>query len=365
MIGKTSRSSRPSGARLAQVTTAVALGLAATMLAGCGGSSTGAASDPGSTKKAAGLDKVTFLNILPLESLSFAPELLADAGGYFKKEGLDVSFEATKGSAPAIQTVIAGKALITRVGDIETMVDAAKGAPIVNIGTTTKHGTIRFVSGKDKPLTKAADFGDKTVGLPSAGGTSETTLDLVLASAGLKPTGTKRQVVGLAPGIFNLVKSGRIDSYVVSLDTAIALEQQEPDSVIYDPNDAITSGAQLYLTSKDQAKDPKKQDQLKRYLRAIDAAVAFMIKDQESGFAKTMSTISGKYKVPTLADPEVGKAALAGYVESLTAAGADKVATTDPATWTETYQELVGAGLLEDGQKPEEWFTNDFAPGAS
>jgi NitT/TauT family transport system substrate-binding protein len=161
------------------------------------------------------------------------------------------------------------------------------------------------------------------------------------------------------------VDSGRIDSYSVSLDTAIALKAQEPHAVVYDPNDAITSGAQLYLTSKEQAKDPKKADQLKRYLRAIDAAVQFMIKDKANGFAKTMKIISSKYKVPALTDPKIGEAALTGYIESFTAAGPDKVATTVPATWDETYQELVSAGLVKSGLKPDSWYSNDFAPGTS
>ena len=365
MIGKTNRSRRPSWRRHSRLTAVAALGVTSALVAGCGGGSSGAVSAGAASGKAGSgsLDNVTFLNILPLESLSFAPELLADTGGFFKKEGLHVSFQLTKGSAQAIQTVIAGKALITRVGDIETMVDSAKGAPIVNIGTATKHGTIRVVSSTRKPLTKASDFAGTTVGLPSAGGTSQTTLDLINASAGNKPSETKTQVVGLAPGVFNLVDSGRIDAYVVSLDTAIALKQQQPHAVVYDPNDAITAGAQLYLTSKDQAKDPKKADELKRYLRAIDAAVKFMIKDKANGFAQTMKLISSKYKVPSLADPKVGRAALSGYVDSFTAAGPDKIDTTVPATWDKTYQELVSAGLVKSGLKPNDWYSNAFAPG--
>lgn len=366
MIGNINRSRGSSWDRHSPRTAVLALGLTSALLAGCGSGVADTAAKKGApaTAGSGALQEVTFLNVLPLASLSFAPELVADTGGYFKKEGLNVTFQLTKGSAQGIQTVIAGKALITRVGDIETMIDSAKGAPIVNIGTSTKHGTIRIVSSSRKPLTKASDFAGKVVGLPSAGGTSETTVDLVLASAGIKPTGVRKQVVGLAPGIFQLVDSGRIDAYVVSLDTSIALKQQEPNAVIYDPNDAITAGAQLYLTSKDQAKDPKSQDQLKRYLRAIDEAVKFMTKDKANGFAETMKLISSKYKVPSLKDPEVGKAALSGYLESLTAAGPDKVGVTIPETWDKTYQELVGAALIKGGLKPDDWFSNDFAPNA-
>jgi NitT/TauT family transport system substrate-binding protein len=49
---------------------------------------------------------------------------------------LDIHFEATQGSPPALQTVIAGSALLTPVGDIETMVAASeRDAPLVVVGS--------------------------------------------------------------------------------------------------------------------------------------------------------------------------------------------------------------------------------------
>src|SRR5262245_14940902 len=75
----------------------VALGVAASVLAACGG---GAGTE--SDSSGGGVDELTFLNILPMESLSFTPEMVADGCGYFRKQNLDVSFETTDGSAPAI-----------------------------------------------------------------------------------------------------------------------------------------------------------------------------------------------------------------------------------------------------------------------
>jgi NitT/TauT family transport system substrate-binding protein len=340
---------------------AAVLGLCGALLVACGGS------DPAGDPSGAGAGQsVTFLNILPVESLSFAPELLAQTGGQFAAHGLTVKFETTQGSAPAIQTIIAGSALITRVGDIETVLAAGgKNAPIVNIGTVTKRAPIRIVSSKRAPITKAADFQGKLVGIPSEGGTSSITVDLVVASAGIEPASVRRQVVGLAPGVFNLVQAGRIDAYVVSLDTAVALAQQQPDAVVFDPADAISSGGQLYLTSKRQAEDPAKQDQLRRYLRAIQAAIRFIIKDQANGFAETMRLIGSRYDVPALKTPEVARESLNGYVESWTAEGADTLVQTSPDTWRATYQEMVAARLIDAGKAPADWFTDRFAPGTS
>jgi NitT/TauT family transport system substrate-binding protein len=53
-----------------------------------------------------GLVPFPFLAIVPPNSLTFAPELVADAAGHFSHEGLDVTIEVTRGSAQAIQLVL-------------------------------------------------------------------------------------------------------------------------------------------------------------------------------------------------------------------------------------------------------------------
>ena len=344
---------------------------AAALLAACGGgggeekSSSGSSGSGGGGGEVEGAAQdVTFLNILPLESLTFTPELVASSCGYFKNHNLNVTFQTTQGSAQAIQTVIAGSALITRVGDMETMVATGeKHAPLLNVGQINKTGTLRFVSDKSDPIKTAADLKDRLMGTPSEGGTSELIIKVTAASAGINPDDVKTQVVGLAPGVFDLVKSGRIGGYVVSLDTSVALQKQQPDAVVYSPSDDVQSGGQVYITSKDQADDKKKQAQLRSYLAAIKDAVQFVEKDKGNGFAETIKCLS-KYDIPTLKDPEVGKAALTQYVESWTAGGDDKIAATVPDQWEKVYKEMSGAGFVPKGQNPKDWYTNDFAPGS-
>lgn len=332
---------------------------AVTLLAACGGGDEAG----GNGGSSGGLQQVTFLNILPLESLTFTPELVAASCGYFEQQGLDVSFETTQGSAPAIQTVLAGGALITRVGDMETMLAAGeRDAPLVNVGQINKTGTIRFVSAKSDPLESPADIEGRLMGTPSEGGTSEIILKLVAAKAGISPDDVQTQVVGVAPGVFDLVTSGRIGGYIVSLDTSVALEQQQPEAVVYNPSDDVQSGGQVYVTSQEQADDPEKQEQLRKYLAAIQAAVQSVVADQANGYADTMKCLS-KYDIPTMQDPEVGKAALDQYVQSWTAAGEDQIARTVPEQWQTVYDEMSGSGFVPEGLDPAEWYTNDLAPG--
>jgi NitT/TauT family transport system substrate-binding protein len=364
MTRTTARRPRTTGRRPARWLAAAS---ATALLVACGGGDgeSSSSAEGGSGGSGDGeLQEVTFLNILPLESLTFTPELVAASCGYFEDNGLNVTFETTQGSAQAIQTVIAGGALITRVGDMETMLAIGeRDAPLVNVGQINKTGTIRFVSAESDPMETPEDIEGRIVGTPSEGGTSEIILKLVAAEADIPPDEVQTQVVGLAPGVFDLVTSGRIGGYIVSLDTSVALEQQQPEAVIMSPSDFVDSGGQVYISSQEQADDPEKQEQLTAYLTAIREAVQFVTEDQENDFAETIECLS-EYDIPTLDDPEVAIGSLTQYVESWNAGGDGTVAQTDPEQWEAVYEEMSGSGFVPEGLDPSEWYTNEFAEGS-
>lgn len=304
---------------------------------------------------------MTFLNIVALESLTFAPELFADSAGYFADQGLTVGFQRTNGSAQALQLIIAGSAPITRVGQIEVIGHAAnRGAPIMNIATIVKQSTLRFLSSTARPLREPRDFAGKVFGIPSKGGESEITLDLFLAASGVDPESVERQTVGYGPGVFSYVDEGRIAGYVVSIDTAHALAQQRPNVFVLNPGEFIQSGAQCYLTSMGTL--GVRANDLRKYLVAVRAAVDFMIADE--GFDETLSIIRKKHSFDTLMNDTVAKASLAEYVRAWTAEGTDNVMRTVPANWQRGYEELVSVGQAVAGKDPAQWFTNDFLPAA-
>lgn len=302
-------------------------------------------------------EAMTFLAVVPLTTLTYSPELLADAGGYFADEGLSIAFQSTRGSAQAIQLVLAGGAPLTRIGQIEAVSHIVNSdAPIVNIGTVVKESAIRFVSSERDPLREPRDFAGKVVGIPSEGGESETTLDLLLASTGVDPASVERQVVGVGPGVFNLVEQGRIAGFMVSIDTANILERQASGVVVLRPGDFIESGAQLYMLSAEGL--GLHADLARRYLRAVRRAIDFIIADE--GFDASLEIMRRNYSFGTLADDAVAKASLAEYVDAWTAAGAANILRTDPARWQAGYDELVRSGRIPGGHDPSSWFTNEI-----
>ncbi len=335
-------------------TAALAVAGGGAVLSACGG---GADSSAGGS----GLTELTFLAILPPTSLTFAAELLADAGGYFADEGLDVTFQSTRGSAQAIQLVLSGSALLTRVGQIEAVGHAAnRDAPLMNVSTVIKGSTIRFVSSENAPLRTPEDFVGRTIGIPSEGGSTETTLDLVLSTAGIDPASVERQVVGLSPGVFNLVEQGRLAGYAVSIDTAKILERQRSGVEVLRPGEFIASGAQLYMVWRDGLAE--NEPLIRRYLNAIYGAVTAMVEDEDEGFEQTLHTLRTKYSFGTLQDTAVAQESLSEYVRTWTSDGRDNLMRTMPETWQRGYEELVQAGQAEGGKDPSEWFTNELVP---
>ena len=336
---------------------ALAAGLAL-LLAGCGG-----AGPSGGAPGGGDLTPVTFLNVLPIESLTFTPEIVAQAGGYFEREGLDVQFQVTRGSAQAIQTVIAGSALVTRVSDTEMMVAVGgRNAPVSAFGQPSQQSTLRIVSAADEPIRTPADLRGKTIGIPSEGGTSETLVDTLAATAGLTDADLKKQVVGLAPGVYELVQQGRIDAYVVAMDTAVTVQRQQPDAVVLDPSQVIAGGTQVYLTSQQALADPAQRDVLQRFLRAVRAAQESVIADQP--LDATLKTLGDAYDIPILREPDVAKETLRTYIASWQAGG-EGLLKISPSAWSRVYDESVAVQLVPAGLDAGKWYTNDLLPGAS
>jgi NitT/TauT family transport system substrate-binding protein len=327
---------------------ALTAGSVGTLMTGCGGETTGS-----------GRTGVDFLAILDPEGLTFAPELLSIAGGYFSDLGLDVTLQRMRGSAPAIQSVIAGGGPITRIEQVEGVIHLANsGVPIRNVGTVIKKSAIRFVSSNAAPILEPGDFVGKLIGIPSEGGSTDKTLDLILSNAGIDPESIERQVVGTAAGNFDFIERGQIDGFAVSIDVANILTRLRDDVVVMSPGEFVTSGAQFYMVSASALSEHG--ETIRKYLDAVDAAIQFMVDDD--GFERTLEILRGQYSFATLMDTEIARASLTEYVDIWTADGRENILRTVPENWERGYGELVRAGLAEAGHDPSAWYTNEFLP---
>lgn len=306
-----------------------------------------------------GLTPVDFLAILDPQGLTFAPELMAIAGGYFTERGLDVTLQQTRGSAPAIQTVVAGGAPLTRIEQVEGVIHLAnRRVPIRNVGTVIKESAIRFISSDRSPIREPGDFVGKLAGIASQGGSTEKTLDLMLANAGIDPASVERQVVGPSAGNYELIQRGDIGCYAVSIDVSKILERERDDIVILNPGDFTAASGQFYMVSNEGL--VAHRETIRSYLDAVHAAMEFMADDP--GFERTIEILRQRYSFATLEDTEIARASLAEYVAIWTVEGRDNLLRTVGDSWRRGYEQLVQAGLAEAGHDPSAWFTNELIP---
>ena len=130
--------------------------------------------------------KLLFMEPFDL-AFEYMHEMNGVVGGHFAKEGLDIQIDNARGTSVAIQQVIAGQAAVTRVGALDLIkAAAAQDVKLVSIATSLHEAIFSLVSLKSAPLMTPQDMKGKTIGVASMGGGQENTLDLILASGGMR-----------------------------------------------------------------------------------------------------------------------------------------------------------------------------------
>ncbi|GAB4166879.1 MAG: hypothetical protein OHK0024_01640 [Thalassobaculales bacterium] len=302
--------------------------------------------------RAQGLKKLTYVS--PFGYLvAFAPDLVAKAGGYFAREGLDVDVQGGKGSAVAVQQVLSGQAQVCRTGGIDAMKAIAnQDAPIRIVATINQGSPFFVVSKADKPIRGPKEMVGKTIGVVSIGGATENLLDAMVADAGLDIKSVARQAVGDAPGSFGLVEAGRIDAYMCSIGTLTGLQGQKLPIHSWNTDEYAPVPGQVYVAQTSTIeKDP---DSLIRYFRAVNRAVLDIMAD--STLDQTLKHLSA-FEIRALATPEVAKADLRANFELWLGAGRDNLLRNVPERYERARALLAKVGVVKPG-KGSDLYTN-------
>ena len=346
-------------------TAAILLAAGALALSGCAGGSPDAASAGGGDEPAE-LKPMTVVTFLPLESFTFTPEMFAYSGGYFEKHGLDVELQPVQGTSAAIQSLLGGAADITRASTVDVFPAMEDGQPIRSVGTMAYKSNLRMVSVEDAPIESPEDMEGKTIGMGSVGGTSEKILDLTLGAADIPQDSVTRQAVPVTAATLEVVRQGQLDGYIVSLDTSIGIGAQNDDAVIDDAGLSEAPDIQTWLTTASNIEDPEKAENIQAFLAAIREAVQDVIDDAPNDFENVLKTLrdGGDWAFPALEDDAVATAALEVYTTEtwVDQSGEASLLENNLDAWQATYDAYVDAGMLEGGQDPTDWITDELLP---
>jgi NitT/TauT family transport system substrate-binding protein len=276
--------------------------------------------------------------------IGFAPCLNAQAGGYFAKQGLDVTVLPGKGSAVAVQQVIAGRALYGRGDPIAMAKAIAEGAPIVAFATIEHKSPIVIYSSPKNPIRSAKDMAGKMIGIAAKGSASDNILDMILAMNGMPLDAVRREAIGNSPGGWGLIQQGRVDAHIVSLGTTTTLKESGENIVIWNTSDAVSMPGQAYFALRETVeKDPKV---LLGILRATKESILDVKKADGrvivERVAKQWEVEGAKnvdFTVKSMRDEEVL------WWQDDTS----KLLKNDPATWKSMVDAMQKAGLLKSG----------------
>jgi len=202
----------------------------------------------------ASAEDITYLLPAPLSLPAFGPFVLAQQRGYFKAEGLNVTFQVGKGGVDVAKQVGAGNAVIGGgIGDTPIIV-RPNGVPVKAVAVLGGGALMQLVLDKDKGLTTVKDLKGKTVTVLAYQDTTYFALLGMLASQGMTKDDVNAQAVGPV-NVWKLFIAGQSDAFASTPDwTALIMLAKKNIEVI--PSDSLfKSMAQAIIASDDTIKN--------------------------------------------------------------------------------------------------------------
>ena len=295
--------------------------------------------------------KLTFITSQGFR-LAFSDVLLASAGGYFKAQGLEVRILPGASSPQAVQQVVSGQAEVGRTAGVTLLNAVAKGGAMRAIGVDAHGSPFSMISSAKNPVRGPQDLAGATVGLISANGPSENTLDAMMLSAGLDPKSVTKQFVGDNPGAFALVEAGRIKCFMGAIDTWLRVRAVHPDVVAFNTSQYMPLPGQVLFATDDTI--AKQADTLVAFLKAVRAAILAMVEDKD--LKKSLALIK-TFPVEGADDEALAIEILRANIELATMAGMENILRNVPENWARGMELAQKAGFGEKVD-PAKLYTN-------
>ena len=202
-----------------------------------------------------------------------APLVVAKAGGYFERAGLDVELIAPADPSAPPKLVAAGQGDVAVTYQPDLMLQLKEGLPLVRFGTLIETPLNSLVVLKDGPVKTLADLKGRTVGY-SVAGFEEVYVGVLLKSAGLSAGD-----ITLVNVNFNLttsLMSGQVDAVIGAFRnfelTQLAIEGREGIAFYPEEHGVPAYDELIYVISTDLKDDPR----LPRFLAAVEEATIFL-----------------------------------------------------------------------------------------
>lgn len=280
-----------------------------------------------------------------IPNVQFTPFYVADKLGYFKAEGLNVTFQ--HGYVSELMPLLLQGKLDAVVGDPEDAIFArAQGAPVKYNLAMYQRIPVTVFSLKNKNIKAVSDLKGKTVGIPGPFGSSYLALQALLDSAHLTESDLKLANIGFTQQ--QAVRTGQVDAAVGYLNNdVVALKAAGvPLNTIEVSKAYPMVGVGLMTTEKTQSSPLGR-----KMARATQRGMQFTLQDPARAYKLTQPVFgAGGGSLDVL------KASLPLMRSGLTQQ--QGLGYNDPAAWAQAVSFLQKMGKVQADVKPTDLYSN-------
>lgn len=232
---------------------------------------TGACGDSGGSGEGGAEKASVKVGVLPLAD--YAPVYWAKDHGYFKKEGLDVTFETLQGGPVGVQKVVTGEIQFAFSNPISSTIATSKGAPVQTVALVSGLGAgeLGIFVKPGSPIKDMAGLDGKTVGINTTNNVGDVSFANLADSLGIE---SKPDWVEVPfPEMIDGVKNGSIEAGYLPEPFATAARQgglRDVANLIQGPNLGLPISTFVTSTAFSKS-DP---ETVKKFAHALNAARA-------------------------------------------------------------------------------------------
>ena len=196
----------------------------------------------------ASAEAITYLLPAPISLPAFGPFVLAQQRGYFKAEGLEVTFQVARGGVDVAKQVGAGNAVIGGgIGDTSIIV-RPNGVPVKSVAVLGGGALMQLVLDKDKGLNTVKDLKGKTVTVLAYQDTTYFALLGMLASQGMTKDDVNAQAAGPV-NVWKLFLAGQADAFASTPDWTAQIMMAKKNIEVIPSDKLFKSMAQAIIAS--------------------------------------------------------------------------------------------------------------------
>jgi len=300
---------------------------------------------------AARAEDVIYLLPAPQSLPAFGPWMVAQQRGYFKAEGLNVTFQIAKGGVDVAKQVGAGNAVIGGgIGDTSIIV-RPNGVPVKTVALLGGGSLMQLVINKDKGISTIKDLKGKTITAMAYQDTTYFALLGMLATQGMTKNDVNAQAAGPV-NVWKLFIAGEADAMAAVPDWTAQAQAAKMNLEIIPSDKYFKSMSQAIIAADDVIQ--KNPSLIKKLVGATLKGMKDIMTDPDAAAVDYVKAI------PEHAGKEKAMAAVFKLYNQYVYPGQKVIGAVDETRLSALQDFYLKEGVIRDKTPVKDLYTNQF-----